>query len=153
MRWRSERLPRSTRSTKKLTAPARRAAVTDSDTQATEGQVMPAGQLEPVIRHLRRAAGEPASPADEELLRRFARHRDEAAFAALVRRHGPLVLGVCRALLRDGAAAEDAFQVTFLLLARKAGALARPELLAPWLHGVARRTAARARADSARRRA
>jgi len=91
-------------------------------------------------------------PADRELLARFATARDEAAFAALVRRHGPMVLGVCRRLLGDAHEAEDAFQATFLVLVHKARSLGRPELLGPWLHGVAHRTAARAR-RAARRRA
>jgi RNA polymerase sigma factor (sigma-70 family) len=89
---------------------------------------------------------------DRQLLERFASARDEAAFAALVRRHGPMVLGVCRRLLPDAHEAEDAFQATFLVLVHKAGSLGRPEQLGPWLHGVAARTAARAR-QAARRRA
>ncbi len=112
-------------------------------------------QLEPLLRYLRRAATGDAATSlpDAELLARFTAGRDEAAFTALVRRHGPLVLGVCRRVLRDPHAAEDAFQATFLVLARKAGSIARPEVLGHWLHGVACRTAARARADAARRRA
>jgi RNA polymerase sigma factor (sigma-70 family) len=91
-----------------------------------------------------------ASPADGDLgdrllLDRFVTARDEAAFAEIVRRHGPMVLGVCRRLLRDAHEAEDAFQATFLVLVHKAGAIGRPESLAPWLHGVAYRVAARAR--------
>jgi RNA polymerase sigma factor (sigma-70 family) len=108
----------------------------------------------PVIRYLRRLGTTPADgPSDGELLGRFARQRDEAAFAALVRRHGPTVLGACRRILRDGHAAEDAFQATFLVLARKAGALERPAALGPWLYGVAVRTALKARSADARRRA
>src|SRR5690349_21426934 len=95
------------------------------------------------------AAGLP----DRQLLERYALGRDEAAFGALVRRHGPMVLGVCRRVLRDGHAAEDAFQATFLVLARRAGSLLRPEALGAWLHGVAARVALRARAQAARRRA
>jgi RNA polymerase sigma factor (sigma-70 family) len=89
---------------------------------------------------------------DAELLRRFATDRDEPAFAALVGRHGPLVLGVCRRVLGDDHAAEDAFQATFLLLARKAARLTRAGSLAGWLHTAARRTAAQARRADARRR-
>ncbi len=114
---------------------------------------MPAGRLDPVIRYLRTAARGTPALSDGQLLQRFAATRDEAAFAALVRRHGPMVLGVCRRVLGDWHAADDAFQATFLVLARKAGALADPELLPRWLHGVACRTAARARAEAARRRA
>jgi RNA polymerase sigma factor (sigma-70 family) len=115
---------------------------------------MPTAQLDPVVRRLRSAAlGGIASLSDRNLLERFAASRDEAAFAALVRRHGTMVLAVCRRRLRDWHAAQDAFQATFLVLARKAGTLAEPDLVARWLHGVACRTAVRARADAARRRA
>src|SRR5262245_1391648 len=89
---------------------------------------------------------------DAALLRRFAREGDGAAFALLVRRHGPLVLGVCRRWLRRPEDAEDAFQATFLVLARKAGAVGRPERLASWLFGVALRVSRKMR-DGARRRA
>jgi RNA polymerase sigma factor (sigma-70 family) len=96
-----------------------------------------------------------AGVSDGQLLARFAAHRDdlaEIAFAALVHRHGPMVLRVCRQVLGDSHAAEDAFQVTFLILARKAGSIGRPELLGHWLHGVALRTAREARMRDARRR-
>jgi RNA polymerase sigma factor (sigma-70 family) len=86
------------------------------------------------------------------LLARFSAERDETAFAVLVRRHGPMVFGVCRRVLRDRHAAEDALQATFLVLARKAGQLREPGSLAPWLYGVAARVAARARLEAARRR-
>src|SRR6266542_4374098 len=90
---------------------------------------------------------------DTELLRRFLVARDETAFARLISRHGPLVLGVCRRVLRDGHAAEDAFQATFLLLARRAAELSGAGSLAGWLYTVARRTASQARrADERRRR-
>ncbi len=88
-----------------------------------------------------------------ELLGRFAERRDEAAFSALVAHHGPMVLATCRRILPNGADADDAFQATFLVLAKKAGAISDPDRLAPWLHGVARRVSVRARSVAARRRA
>src|SRR5262245_53851622 len=93
----------------------------------------------PVLRLLHRF-GPPAEVEESELLERFVRGRDEEAFALLVKRHGPMVLGVCRKLLRDSHAAEDVFQATFLVLARKAGAIGCRERLAGWLFGVACRT-------------
>jgi cobalt-zinc-cadmium efflux system membrane fusion protein len=92
--------------------------------------------------------------SDEELLGRFVAQRDdaaEAAFAALVERHGRMVLGVCRRVLGDRHEAEDAFQATFLVLARKAASIARPGQLANWLFGVACRTALAARVRAGRR--
>ncbi len=85
------------------------------------------------------------------LLERYVTARDEAAFAALVARHGPMVLGVCRRVLRDERDVEDAFQATFLVLVRRAGAIRDGDLVGRWLHGVAHRVAVRARAHSARR--
>jgi RNA polymerase sigma-70 factor (ECF subfamily) len=85
------------------------------------------------------------------LLRRFSEQHDEEAFTLLVERHGPMVLGVCRRVLGCYQAAQDAFQATFLVLVRKAGSIERPELLANWLHGVAARTARKARVLAARR--
>src|SRR5437773_251908 len=104
----------------------------------------------PVLRFVRRLGD--ADAEDQELLHRFARTADEQAFAELVRRYGPMVLGVCRRVLRDPGAAEDAFQATFLLLVHKARSLRRPDRLGPWLHGVAYRTALKARSRAARRR-
>ena len=92
-----------------------------------------------------------ASAPDEELLERFVTQRDEPAFTALLRRHGPMVWGVCQRLLAHRQDAEDAFQVTFLILARKAAAISRRQLLANWLFGVARRAALNMRAMRARR--
>ncbi len=93
-----------------------------------------------------------AGLGEVQLLERFVERRDEPAFAALVARHGPMVLGVCRRLLADPLDVEDAFQATFLVLVRRAGSLRDRDRLAPWLFGVARRVATRARADLARRR-
>jgi RNA polymerase sigma-70 factor (ECF subfamily) len=99
------------------------------------------------------ASPSPASDlADRHLLERFVATRDEAAFATLVQRHGPMLLAVCRRLLPDAHEAEDAFQATFLVLVHKAGSIRQPERLGPWLHGVACRTAAQAR-QAARHRA
>lgn len=80
--------------------------------------------------------------SDQELLNRFLRHRDEAAFTEIVRRHGPMVLGVCRRVLRGMTDEEDAFQATFLVLARKAGSIRQGVALASWLYNVAQRIAA-----------
>jgi RNA polymerase sigma factor (sigma-70 family) len=92
---------------------------------------------------------------DGQLLEQFLARKDEvaeAAFAALVAIHGPMVWKVCRGVLNDAHAAEDAFQATFLILVRKAGSIRRRETLAPWLYGVARRVAVRAKASATRRR-
>jgi len=110
---------------------------------------MPTGYRQ-VLAHLQQGGG---GLSDGQLLARFAAARDEAAFATLVRRHGPLVLGVCRRVLHDFHHAEDAFQATFLVLARKAPSLTVGESLACWLYRVAYQTALRAGAALARRRA
>ena len=86
-----------------------------------------------------------ADHGDGELLTRYRRHRDQEAFGSLVRRHGPMVLGVCRRVLRDVHAAEDAFQAVFLVLARKAVCVMPRETVGNWLYGVAYRTARQAR--------
>src|SRR5947208_1267654 len=88
---------------------------------------------------------------DGELLGRFADSGDEAAFEALVGRLGPMVLGVCRRMLADPHDVDDAFQATFLVLVRKARSIGDRELVGAWLHGVATRTARRARSASTRR--
>ena len=108
---------------------------------------MSPGLLPTLIRHLRRpTGGDP--PADAELVRRFASLRDAEAFEELLRRHGPLVWGVCRRRLPNRADAEDAFQSTFLVLAKRAAAIRRPEALGCWLYGVAHRVAGRMRGRS-----
>lgn len=89
---------------------------------------------------------------DAELLDRFRDQRDGAAFETLLRRHGPMVLGVCRRLLRDEASVEDAFQATFLVLVRQAGRIRKLASVGSWLHGVALRTARQAIALASRRR-
>jgi RNA polymerase sigma factor (sigma-70 family) len=118
-----------------------------------EHDCMASGQLTPVLRFLRALApAHGGDTPDAELLDRFATRRDADAFTALLRRHGPMVLGVCRRLLPDAHDAEDAFQATFLVLVRRAHSLGTPELLGNWLYGVAYRIALKAKADAARRR-
>ena len=104
-----------------------------------------------LVHRLRRLAGSPTVDSDADLLGRFARWRDEDAFAALVERHGPMVFGVCRRVLHDAHAAEDAAQATFLVLARRAGSIGQPDHLAGWLYGVAYRIASKARFGAMRR--
>ena len=89
---------------------------------------------------------------DRALLARFVEDRSGLAFEGLVRRHGPMVFRVCSQLVDDRHAAEDAFQAVFLVLARRAGSIRKPDQLAPWLHGVALRTARKARSREIRRR-
>jgi RNA polymerase sigma factor (sigma-70 family) len=115
---------------------------------------MAGGQGALILQRLRRLLGGRSGDdlGDGPLLERFRRQRDEAAFTALVRRHGPLVLGVCRRVLRQEQDAEDCFQATFLVLARKAGSIRRAEALGPWLYEVAYRIALKARARAARQR-
>ena len=111
--------------------------------------------LSGVGRQLERlfTSGTATGLSEGQLLERFVTRQDEAAFEALVARHGPMVLGVCRRMLRDPNDVDDAFQATFLVLVRKAGSLRRRDLLGNWLYGVAFKVAARARATASRRHA
>jgi RNA polymerase sigma factor (sigma-70 family) len=115
---------------------------------------MSATQISKVVRQVHGALARhfTVGLTEAELWERYVHHRDEAAFEALVRRHGPMVLGVCRRILRNEQDAEDAFQATFLVLVRRAASLRSPRALANWLHGVARRTALEARRAAAKRR-
>lgn len=106
-----------------------------------------------LLRHIRRLTGvRTDNLSDRELLERFALRREEAAFAALVERHGPVVLGLCRRMLGNAHDADDAFQATFLVLVRRADAIRNREAVGSWLYGVAYRVALEARSKTARRR-
>jgi RNA polymerase sigma factor (sigma-70 family) len=118
----------------------------------TKGANMATSQVNELIEHLRGAAlRNGAGLSDAQLLERFINRHDSTALAVLVRRHGPMVWGVCRRVLHNHHDAEDAFQATFLVLVRKAASIASRELLANWLYGVAYQTALKARATVARR--
>ncbi len=116
---------------------------------------MARARLGAALRHIQWlfSDGSTTGVSDTQLLVRFAVHRDEGAFAALLARHGPMVMAVCRGVLRDSLDAEDAFQATFLVLAQKAGSAWAEGQLGGWLHRVAYRIAVRASIDAARRRA
>jgi RNA polymerase sigma factor (sigma-70 family) len=106
-----------------------------------------------LLHHVRELVGREHAgrQSDADCLRRFTKSHDEAAFATLVRRHGPMVLGVCRRVLHNHHTTEDVFQATFLVLARKANSIRKRDAVASWLHGVAHRLALKAKADAMRR--
>jgi RNA polymerase sigma factor (sigma-70 family) len=115
---------------------------------------MATAQLGTLLRHIQQStAGQCARQwTDRQLLDDFAFRHSEAAFTALVSRHGPMVLRVCRRVLNHEQDAEDAFQAAFLVLARNTGSIRKREAVASWLHGVAYRTAMKAKRSAARRR-
>jgi hypothetical protein len=109
---------------------------------------MPSSPLGVFIHQLRAAAERNgAGETDGELLTRFLSHRDDDAITALVRRHAPMVWGVCRRLLRNPQDAEDAFQATYLVLVRKAATVVPREMVANWLYGVAHQNSGAAEGD------
>src|SRR5260370_25794163 len=110
-------------------------------------------ELQTVIRHLRRLANPPGTErlTDAQLLERFLTQRDEAAFEVLAWRYGPLVLNVCRRLLRHEHDVEDAFQATFLAFVRQASSIGKRDSVGSWLFKVAYRVALKAKASLAKR--
>jgi RNA polymerase sigma factor (sigma-70 family) len=114
---------------------------------------MATSQMSEIIQHLRRTVllRDGAGLTDGQLLEDYLSRRDQAALAALVRRHGPMVWGVCRRVLHNHHDAEDAFQATFLVLVRKAASIVPRQMVANWLYGVAHQTALNARATAAKR--
>src|SRR5262249_20049544 len=115
---------------------------------------MATAQLSTLLRHIHTLAVNHGAQqrTDRQLLDDFVARRDEAAFTALVARHGRMVLRVCRRVLGHEQDAEDAFQATFLVLASRARSICKREALGNWLHGVAYRTAMKAKRSAARRR-
>jgi RNA polymerase sigma factor (sigma-70 family) len=108
---------------------------------------MSSGRQSPLLQFIRaiRERGTEEATSDGDLLARFVATGDEAAFAALVRRHGPMVLSVCTRVLGDSDHAEDVFQETFLVLAQRAGSIRKLASVGSWLHGVASRLASKAK--------
>jgi RNA polymerase sigma factor (sigma-70 family) len=115
---------------------------------------MATSQLSKVVQYLRRGAllSDGGGLSDGQLLECYLEHREEAAFKALMRRHGAMVWGVCRRIIGSHHDAEDAFQATFLVLFRKAASVEPREMVGNWLYGVAYQTALKAKATAARRR-
>lgn len=110
--------------------------------------------LDSIVQHIHRIVrtGQPGAPSDRECLERFVAQGDQEAFAVLIRRHGPMVHGVCRRILQHIEDAEDAFQATFLVLARKAGSIRWKRSIGPWLYQTAYRLACKGRTEASRRR-
>src|SRR5262245_7006107 len=104
-------------------------------------------ELHAILRHIRRLSPELASVADTELLDRYKSKQDSAALELLIWRHAKLILGVCQRILRNAHDAEDAFQATVLILARKATSISKREAVASWLYKVAYRAALSLKAD------
>src|SRR5216684_2904743 len=115
-----------------------------------KSEYRPMAGISVILRQLRTlmATQKAEGQTDGRLLEQFASKRDELAFAALLERHGPMVLGVCRRILHDEHRAEDAFQATFLVLVRKASAIRKQHSIASWLHGVALRLARKFKAEA-----
>jgi RNA polymerase sigma factor (sigma-70 family) len=123
----------------------------DEDPRGTAVTHDPTGNLIDHLRSMMRAGGE-ADRTDAQLLEDYISRHDEAAVTALVRRHGPMVWGVCRRVLDNDHDAEDAFQAAFLVLVRKAASILPRAMVGNWLYGVAHQTALKARATTAKRR-
>ncbi len=127
----------------------------DTDPQQAEATLMATKTLNGFIEYLRRGAqlSDEAGLTDGELMAAYVARHDQAAFETLVRRHGPMVLGVCRRILRNDADAEDAFQATFLVLVRKANTIRTKTRVSNWLYGVAHNTALKAKSMNRQRQA
>src|SRR6516165_5698417 len=104
-----------------------------------------------LLKQINQALAISQARPDQQLLQDFVAQKDEGAFVTLLKRHGPMVLGICRRVLHDSHEAEDAFQATFLVLARKAGSIRKREAVGSWLYGVACRLAQKAKAAAQRR--